>query len=190
MKILIRFFQGILALILCGLLAVNGWALVQLEIMERPMPEFHGVSLLQVEFDTMKPALFPGDMALAVKQSHYTLGDAVVIGSPEGRLTVTRLVGSVNDLWITKSDSAAEDDPDLLADGEILGSVQTTIPYLGDAAKFLWSVPGLITVLAAGVILLKLPGWLLRPGKPARERPEKEKSEKAQSKYVARHSHK
>ena len=89
----------------------------------------------------------------------------VVISSPEGGLAVTRLVGSVNDLWITKNETAAEDDPDLLTNGEILGAVQMKIPYLGQAAEFLWSLPGLLTILVVGLILLKLPGWLLRPGR-------------------------
>lgn len=168
MKILIRLIQGLLALILCALLLFNGWALIQLEIMERSMPEFHGVSLMQVEFDTMRPALYPGDMALVVKQSHYALGDPVVISTPEGGLTVTRLVGSVDDLWITKAETASQEDPLLLETGDILGVVEQSLPMAGKAAKFLWSLPGLLVTLVVGILLLKLPGWLLRPGRPSR----------------------
>ena len=64
MKILIRFLQVLLGLLLILLLLIDSWALVQQAVMGRDAPRIWNASLLTVETEDMGPALSPGDLAL------------------------------------------------------------------------------------------------------------------------------
>lgn len=167
MKILIRFLQVLLGLLLILLLLIGSWALVQLAVMGRDAPRIWNASLLTVETEDMGPALSPGDLALILDPGAVEPGDVVAF-ELGGKTTLRRIVGRVGDAWITKADRLDEADPALLSPDAVLGTVTRSIPGAGKLTAFLWSVPGLLTVLVVGIVLLKLPGWLIRPGRPPR----------------------
>ena len=97
-------------------------------------------------------------------------------------------MGSYQGGWITKAEHLEEEDDALLAPENILGAVDHTLPGAAGLVRWYWSVPGLIVLLAVGMLLLKLPGWLLRPGRPRREpRPEPSDAPPPAPRHTPRH---
>lgn len=161
MKIAIRIFQGLLGVLLGLLLLIEGWALVQQKVLDRPAPRLWGTSYFPVENEDMAPSLTPGDMALIRELPSYAPGDCVAFYRG-GTLYLRRIVGSVGEDWITQGEGLPDADADLLAPGDVLGGVRSALPGAGGAAKVLWSVPGLLGTLVLGILLLKLPDFLLK----------------------------
>lgn len=160
MKATIKILRIILTVLLCAIILLNGWMLFQQAVLKREAPEFFGYSQYIVTSGSMEPSFSPGDMILVKKQEEYGLGDVVTFRGSGGETVTHRIVGSVSGQFITQGDANNTEDSDLLPPESILGKLQLVLPGVGDAILFFRSPFGLLILLAAGVLIIKLPDWV------------------------------
>lgn len=159
MKVMIKILRGVLAALLCVVILLNVWMLVQQAVLKREAPRVFGFSQYIVTSGSMEPSFSPGDMILVKSREKYKLGDVVTFRSQSGETVTHRIVGSVSGQFITQGDANDTEDEDLLPPGNILGRLELVLPGMGSAANFLRSPLGLLVLLAAGVLIVKLPDW-------------------------------
>lgn len=157
MKVVINVLRGIIGVILCAVIVVNGWLLIDQLVFHHQPPAILGYSQLVVGSGSMSPTLEAGDLILVNPASDYTLGDVVTFRDENGTFITHRLVGTVEEDFITKGDANQVEDDTLLAKENILGRVVFSIPQGGKAILFLQSPLGLLLVIVIGFVLIELP---------------------------------
>ena len=142
--------MGVLALLIgSGLYLFNATRLTGDQV---PMPFGTGMSV--VLSGSMEPTLSVGDLLIVREADAYTTDDVVVYQS--GRMAVVhRIVEIQNEEIITKGDANNAADTPITAD-MIKGKVIAAIPLLGYLVWFLKTPAGIITTIAAAVILTEL----------------------------------
>jgi signal peptidase len=133
----------------------------------RIIPSVTGGSTFVVDGGSMEPAIPLGSVviALPVAPGDLRVGDVVSVrvGQKEAVFThrVVRLVPRPDGLWIeTKGDANPTPDPSILPATAVIGRLSVSIPYAGYALRLLSSAPGVLFLLAFGVLLLA-GAWLL-----------------------------
>lgn len=160
MKVMIKILRALLVLVLCAVLAMNVWLLVQQTVLGRDAPEVFGYSQYIVSSGSMEPAMAVGDLIFVKSQDSYELGDVVTFRMDGGAIVTHRIVGRVEGQFITRGDANNTDDQQLLPPGQIIGKLRMVLPGAGAAVNFLRSPLGILILLAAGALLIKLPDWL------------------------------
>ncbi len=129
--------------------------------------------------NNMSPELSPGDLAVIHMGETPKAGDAVLCASSASTSIpeLTRIIGTSEGQLILKPDGS--DESRLASMEEIEGVFSGYIPGFGEPFRFLSSITGAIVIFIAGLILIVLPGFLLRA--PKVPRPER------QSAYTPRH---
>lgn len=159
MKVFIKILRGLLTLVVGAVLACNVWMLVQQTVLHRETPEVFGYSQYIVTSGSMETVLSTGDLILVKSEEEYNLGDVVTFRDPAGQTVTHRIVGRVSDQFITKGDANNTEDQELLPPENILGKVQTALPGMGNVVLFFRSPLGLLILLTAVILILKLPDW-------------------------------
>ncbi len=164
MKVMIKILRGLLTAALCAIILMNLWMLVQQRVLKKDAPEVFGYSQYIVTTGSMEPEIPAGSIILVKAQEQYELGDVVTFRDSQGLTVTHRLMGRVSGQFITKGDANNVEDSELLAPENILGKVQMVVggsssKALGSMVTFLRSPFGLLVLLAAGVLLIKLPDW-------------------------------
>jgi signal peptidase len=133
----------------------------------RIIPSVTGGSTFVVDGGSMEPAIPLGSVviALPVAPGDLRVGDVVSVrvGQKEAVFThrIVRLVPRPDGLWIeTKGDANPTPDPSILPATAVIGRLSASIPYAGYALRLLSSAPGVLFLLAFGVLLLA-GAWLL-----------------------------
>ena len=166
MKTAIRMMQGILTLLWALLLAGSVCLYADSAAGSDP-PGLGGWAGYVVEDAAMEPELASGDLAVIKKGADAKPGDMVLCREGE-RAAVTRIIGTTEGQMILQADNSGESR--LAQPGEIEGVCTT---YL----------PGFASVGLLGLLLIVLPGFLLRAPKEQSARPRKPR----QGGYTARH---
>lgn len=159
MRAAIKILRGVLAAILCVALLFNVWMIIQQTVLGRDAPEVLGYSQYIVTSGSMEPEFSAGDMVLVKSEESYSLGDIVTFVDAEGSVVTHRITGSVEGMFITKGDANNVEDSDLLAPENIIGRLQLVLPGVGSAMLFLRTPFGILCLLAAGLLIIKLPDW-------------------------------
>lgn len=159
MRVMIKFLRGVLAAILCVVLCFNIWLLIQQTVMKKQAPEVFGYSQYIVTSGSMEPEMAVGDLVLVKSESEYKAGDVVTFIESSGAVVTHRIIGTVEDMFITKGDANNTEDGELLLPENIVGKVQLVLPGAGNAVAFLRSPLGLLIIIVAGFLLIKLPDW-------------------------------
>lgn len=159
MRVLIKILRGLLTAVLCAVILLNLWMLIQQKVLGRETPELLGVSQYVVTSGSMEPSFSAGDMILVRESGSYELGDVVTYRDPSGAVVTHRLVGRVEGQFITQGDANNVEDQDLLPPENILGKLWLVLPGAGMIVQFFRSPLGLLILLAVGVLLIKLPDW-------------------------------
>lgn len=160
MRIMIKVLRGVLTAVLCVLLAMNIWMLVQQTLLNREVPQVLGYSQYIVTTGSMEPNLSPGDLILVKAEDQYELGDVVTFHDSHGSVVTHRIMGTVGDQFITQGDANNTEDGDLLSAEQIIGKLQQVLPGMGFVIEFLRSPLGILVLVVAGVLLIKLPDWI------------------------------
>lgn len=160
MKVIIKVLRGLLTAVLCIVLLVNIWMLVQQTVLKKEAPEVLGYSQYIVTSGSMEPSMSPGDLILVKSQETYTLGDVVTFRDSRGETVTHRIMGSVSGQFITQGDANNTEDSDLLSPERILGKLCLVLPGAGGVLLFLRSPLGILLLLVIGVLLIKLPDWI------------------------------
>lgn len=160
MKVMIRILRGLLTAVLCAVLLVNIWMLVQQTVLKREAPEVLGYSQYIVTSGSMEPSMSPGDLILVKSQESYDLGDVVTFRDSRGETVTHRIMGSVSGQFITQGDANNTEDGELLPPERILGKLRLVLPGAGGVLMFLRSPLGILVLLVVGVLLIKLPDWI------------------------------
>ncbi len=160
MKVMIRILRGLLTAVLCAVLLVNIWMLVQQTVLKREAPEVLGYSQYIVTSGSMEPSMSPGDLILVKSQESYGLGDVVTFRDSRGETVTHRIVGGVSGQFITQGDANNTEDGELLPPERILGKLRLVLPGAGGVLMFLRSPLGILVLLVVGVLLIKLPDWI------------------------------
>ena len=160
MRVMIKVLRGLLTAVLCAVLLLNIWMLVQQTVLKREAPEVLGYSQYIVTSGSMEPNISVGDLILVKAQEQYELGDVVTFHDPAGATVTHRIMGKVSDQFITQGDANNTEDGDLLPPERIIGKLQLVLPGMGYAIEFLRSPLGILLLVAAGVLLIKLPDWI------------------------------
>lgn len=169
----IKVLRVVLGVILCVLLGMSLWLMVQRQVFHKQELELLGMVVAPVTGDTMAPALEAGDLAVAVPGEDCSLGDAVLC--QDG--SFQRLVGSVDGEFIARGDGQSQEAEALLPAEQIRGRVTGVVAGGQSVWAFFGSLWGPLAILVAGIVLLGLPallglGWEpeLLEEEPARER--------------------
>lgn len=160
MRVLIKIIRALLTVILCVVVALNLWMIVQQTVLHRDTPELFGYSQYIVTSGSMEPSFAAGDMILVRQEDSYALGDIVTFRQSSGSVITHRIVGSVEGQFITQGDANNVEDDQLLPPENILGKLRLVLPGAGSTVLFFRSPLGLLILLAAGILLIKLPDWV------------------------------
>lgn len=173
MKAVIRLIQVILTAVWLALLAVC--VLLFVSAGDGGLPGIGGWRCFTVTGSSMSPELSPGDLAVIRMGGTPKAGDVVLCTDSAGAPELTRIIGTSEGQLILKPDGleesrlASPDEPD--------GVYAGYLPGFGEPFRFLCSLPVVIAVAAAGLILIVLPGFLLhtpkapKPPRPPRRPP-------------------
>ncbi|MEY8311167.1 S24 family peptidase [Oscillospiraceae bacterium 42-9] len=105
----------------------------------------------------MEPSYRKGDLAILDMKQAAEPGDAVLVKGETG-LLFRRIIGTTGGQYIFKGDGGEES---FLAGAQaVTGVCVAYLPGCGDAAAFLYSLPGILLVAAVGLALIILPGRL------------------------------
>ncbi|MCH5353036.1 MAG: signal peptidase I [Acutalibacter sp.] len=160
MRIMIKVLRGVLTAVLCAVLLLNIWMLVQQTVLKREAPEVLGYSQYIVTTGSMEPNISVGDLILVKAQEEYELGDIVTFHDAGGATVTHRIMGTVSGQFITRGDANNTEDNDLLPPERIIGKLRLVLPGMGYMIEFLRSPLGIVLLVAAGVLLIKLPDWI------------------------------
>ncbi|GMQ86455.1 MAG: hypothetical protein BMS9Abin07_2034 [Acidimicrobiia bacterium] len=165
-----RFFAGLLSivvLLIFGTLAV-------IAVLPIVVPGYTSASITT---GSMRPALRPGDVVIAVSQdlSDIEEGAIVVYEDPRSHDLVThRLIEIRGDgSFITKGDMNGAPDPVPIPEGNLRGQAQWIVPFVGWPR--LWLLDGQWLLLAVTVVTLATALWFSRYGLDADHDPWSEK---------------
>lgn len=156
---MIKILRGLLAAILCVILCFNLWMLFQQTVLGREAPQIFGYSQYIVTSGSMEPEFSAGDMIFVKSEGSYQLGDIVAYRDSAGAMVTHRIVGSVEQCFITKGDANNIEDNELLPPENIVGKLQLVLPDVGNAVAFLRSPFGILLIIVVGFLLIKLPDW-------------------------------
>ena len=127
----------------------------------RIIPSVTGGSTFVVGGGSMEPTIPFGSVVIVtpVDTSDLHVGDVVSmrVGKAEAVFThrIVRLVPRDDGLWIeTKGDNNAKPDPSIIPASTVVGRLQVSIPYAGYAVRLLSTGPGVLFLLAIGVMIL------------------------------------
>ncbi len=160
MKVMIKVLRGLLTAVLCVVLLVNVWLLIQQSVLKKEAPEVLGYSQYIVTSGSMEPSMSPGDLILIKRQEKYALGDVVTFRGSGGETVTHRIMGTVSGQFITQGDANNTEDSDLLHPELILGKLCLVLTVAGGALLFLRSPLGILLLLVVGFLLIKLPDWI------------------------------
>ncbi len=175
MKALIRIIQVLLTIVWLGLLALC--LLLFRSTHGNGLPGIGDWRGYIVADNNMSPELSPGDLAVIHMGEAPKAGDAVLCASSASMPELTRIIGTSDGQLILKPDGS--DESRLASMEEIEGVFSGYIPGFGEPFRFLSSITGAIVIFITGLILIVLPGSLLRA--PKDPRPDR------QSAYTPRH---
>lgn len=175
MKALIRIIQVLLTIVWLGLLALC--LLLFRSTHGNGLPGIGDWRGYIVADNNMSPELSPGDLAVIHMGEAPKAGDAVLCASSASMPELTRIIGTSDGQLILKPDGS--DESRLASMEEIEGVFSGYIPGFGEPFRFLSSITGAIVIFITGLILIVLPGSLLRA--PKDPRPDR------QSAYSPRH---
>lgn len=154
MKILIYFTRGLLTLVWAVLLGVNILLYVEETAQGHCPPQLGDWAFWTVEDPAMEPAYAQGDLLLVKMGVAGAPGD-VVLARAQETLLLRRVIGTTEGQFILKSDGAQ--DSALAPPQAVEGVCRAYLPGCGPAAAFLRSLPGLIAIFVAGLVLIVLP---------------------------------
>jgi signal peptidase len=127
----------------------------------RIIPSVTGGSTFVVGGGSMEPTIPFGSVVIVtpVDTADLHVGDVVSmrVGKQEAVFThrIVRLVPRDDGLWIeTKGDNNAKPDPSIIPASTVVGRLQVSIPYAGYAVRLLSTGPGVLFLLAIGVMIL------------------------------------
>lgn len=175
MKALIRIIQVLLTIVWLSLLALC--LLLFRSTHGNGLPGIGDWRGYIVADNNMSPELSPGDLAVIHMGEAPKAGDAVLCASSASMPELTRIIGTSDGQLILKPDGS--DESRLASMEEIEGVFSGYIPGFGEPFRFLSSITGAIVIFITGLILIVLPGSLLRA--PKDPRPDR------QSAYTPRH---
>lgn len=155
-----KLLKLLIYIIICFLLAVNGYILVAKLYFNEDIPQVFGFSQLIVVSGSMEPALLVGDMIIIREQPDYQVGDIVTYRT--GLRVVTHRI-----VDITENQAVLQGDANNVADKPIpvtaiVGKVVLRIPRAGDALLYARTPAGIVSVILSAVALLNLPRLLKR----------------------------
>lgn len=175
MKAAIQLLRGILAILWLFLFGLNLLLFLDETVSGHQPPQLAGWLGWHVTDARMEPALSQDDLALISLNAQAQPGDMVLFAQ-ENRRDLSRIIGTSDGQLILKPDGSEES---LFLEPEcVQGVCVTFLPGFGPAARALRSLPGLIGIFLAGLILIVLPGLLLRPARAPKNR---------RGRYSARH---
>ncbi|RZT86363.1 signal peptidase [Pseudonocardia sediminis] len=159
---------------LSGLLSLVVLAVVALALAMTVVPAIAGATGLTVLSPSMTPTLGVGSFVVVRPEpvDGLAVGDVVSFTDREpstgATRTVTHRVVGIEDgpSFRTKGDANADPDQRAVAAADVIGVEWYSVPKVGGWLTSLTSGPGL--VIAAGVLLLLVAGWLLAPRRSRR----------------------
>lgn len=145
----------ILCVVLVPILALNIVLIVQGFTQDASvMPNIAGKFPLMVQSGSMSPTIEVGDLIIVnapEKGQTFGVDDVVTFwdGAPGSALVTHRIVEITTDddgktAYRTKGDANSAQDGTLVYPEDIVGTYVMRIPYLGDVAMFMQTIPGLI----------------------------------------------
>ncbi len=149
-----------------ALIALVGVVLSAL-IVARLIPAVTGLPTYVVGGGSMQPTIPLGAVVVPerVGPTDLQVGDIVTlqVGTQHAVFThrITRLVTRDGALWIeTKGDANPTVDPSIIPATDVVGRVNTTVPYIGYVVQLLSLPQGVVFLVASGLLLL-LVAWVL-----------------------------
>lgn len=167
MKAIINFLRLVLALVIAALLFLSAWLLMSRYIWKTELPTLLGYTAIPAASSSMEPAFSKGDVLVVREKESYVLGDALAFYNPEKTDIVThRIVGQNSGGFITRGDANTAEDTTLLAAENIIGEIWISLPAAGILLDFLSWPLAFPVILLFGILLVALPGLLVRKSRP------------------------
>lgn len=166
MKGVIRTIQSVLTIVWAAALALS--VLLFMSARGSGLPGIGDWRGYVVADDSMSPELSPQDLAVIHMGAEPQPGDVVLSTDSRGLPELTRIIGTSEGQLILKADS--REDSRLSSGEDISGVYAGYLPGFGEAFRFLCSLSGVLLIFAAGLVLVVLPGFMLRAPKARPER--------------------
>lgn len=137
-------------------------ALIALFVLGSHIPIEGNYSFRIVLSGSMEPAIKTGSVIATIPRAEYGVGDMVSFsGAVESDAPTTHRIVSVEEgggetLFVTKGDANDNEDLQRVEEGEVLGKVFLTVPYVGYALHALDTPNGRALLVATIVVLVAL----------------------------------
>ncbi|MDX9871490.1 MAG: signal peptidase I [Clostridia bacterium] len=154
---------NILAVVLCALLipviVANVTIIVKSLVNPNEPPDFLGYKPFIVLSDSMLPTIHSGDLVIVKKADTARLIEGDVISFMEGSAVITHRIVQITEkdgkrFFATRGDNNNADDPRAVSEEAVQGIYLFGIAKIGDAALFIQTPVGTLTVIVAPLILI------------------------------------
>ncbi|SDI33755.1 Signal peptidase I Serine peptidase. MEROPS family S26B [Alteribacillus persepolensis] len=152
-------FNGIITILFVLFLAAM-FLLIQGRLNPDQIPSVFGYHPLTVLSNSMQPEFSAGDMVLAknVNPAEVEVGDVITYNDPEGNIVTHRVIEitTENDapVFHTQGDNNNTADDYTVSGSELIGEVNTTLPYGGYVVQFLSGPVGVLLFIILPVCAL------------------------------------
>jgi len=153
--------QIIISVLLCLLLLVNLFYIVERIAFNNEVPKVFGYSQVVVISGSMEPTLQIGDLLFIHEQKDYQVGD-IITYQGETKLVTHRVVSIDGVLYTTKGDFNNVSDGTPAAITKIQGKVVLRIPIIGNLIFFLKSPFGMLVIILGLIALVEVPEIIKR----------------------------
>lgn len=163
MKTAFKWMSNILTVLLLLIVACSFLLIYQSRMEPNKVASVMGYKPLTVLSGSMSPFLEPGDMIVTreVKPENIEVGDVITYRVDEKTLVTHRVVEVIREdgriAFRTRGDANNTDDPELISEDRVVGSMAFKIPYAGYIGRFVRTPKGF-------VVMIVLPGVLLIAG--------------------------
>lgn len=159
MKALLWLVRAVLGLLMGVLILASGMLLFSSAVKKEEPPVLLGYAPFTVSNGEMTPSLYPGDLAILRVGPESQPGDIVAFRI-DGALTLRRVVGTSEEMYITQQEAFGQPDVNFLDPRQVEGVCVTYLPGCGALAEFLYSPIGLAVLVVLALAVLLIPSLL------------------------------
>lgn len=157
LSIIIKAADIIAVVFLCVVLAFNLYTVAARLIFNNDMPKLFGLATAVIVSPSMQDTIDVHDMIIIQQKKEYRKNDIITFKDGQ-EYTTHRIADIQGDKFVTKGDNNNSADIIPVDASQIVGKVVLVIPKAGKVINFLRTPIGMLIIIAAGALLLYLPG--------------------------------
>lgn len=146
--------NGILWVVLGGLILYNGYMLFARYALKQGMPQIMGFSFAVVVTGSMEPEISAGDFIVNQSADRYVVGDVITFYDAQmGEYVTHRVILAEDGRYLTKGDANNGADRFSVPSDAVVGKVVAVFRGVGGVVSFFQSPLGLFALIGGGILI-------------------------------------